>query len=81
MVEAIEVCPICDITGCAHIREAGLKATIATQQERIQQLEAALADARSGLNYIRETHGELYGVGFDRVEKACAALLKENDNG
>ena len=43
MVEAIEVCPICDITGCAHIREAGLKATIATQQERIQQLESKAA--------------------------------------
>ena len=42
---------------------------------RIAELEAVLADARSGLNYIRECHGDLYGVGFNRVEKAAAALL------
>tara|TARA_R110001606_G_scaffold263101_2_gene411743 strand:- start:4685 stop:4894 length:210 start_codon:yes stop_codon:yes gene_type:complete len=40
-----------------------------------RQLEDALLDARSGLRYIREAHGDLYGVGFDRVEdKATAAL-------
>ena len=56
-----------------------LRESIDMHKERIQQLTDALADARSGLNYIRETHGELYGVGFDRVEQACAALLKETD--
>lgn len=40
-----------------------------------RQLEDALLDARSGIRYIRETHGNLYGVGFDRVdEKATKAL-------
>lgn len=29
----------------------------------------ALHDAYSGWRYIRSTHGELYGVGWDRVEK------------
>lgn len=39
-------------------------------------LEAAI-DALSGWRYIRETHGDLYGVGWDRVdEKLKAALLK-----
>ena len=43
--------------------------------ERAKQLEDALNDARNGLLYVREVHGELYGVGFDRVEaKAKAAL-------
>lgn len=42
---------------------------------KARQLEDALLDARSGMQYIRETHGNLYGVGFDRVEdKAKAAL-------
>ena len=42
---------------------------------KARQLEDALLDARSGMRYIRETHGPLYGVGFDRVEdKAKAAL-------
>ena len=40
-----------------------------------RQLEDALLDARSGLRHIREAHGDLNGVGFDRVEdKATAAL-------
>ena len=42
---------------------------------KARQLEDALLDARSGMNYIRETHGNLYGVGFDRVEQKCAEAL------
>ena len=39
--------------------------------ERSQQLEDLAADAVSGLRYIEQTHGRLYGVGWDRVyEKA-----------
>ena len=42
-----------------------------------RQLEDALKDAISGLRYIRQVHGDLYGVGFDRVEdKANLALNK-----
>ena len=33
------------------------------------KLEAALIDAMQGMRYIRESHGNLYGVGFDRVEE------------
>jgi len=40
-----------------------------------QQLLEALKDARSALRYIRETHGELYGVGFDRVESSSTAAI------
>ena len=39
--------------------------------ERLQQMEDLAADAVSGLRYIEESHGRLYGVGWDRVyEKA-----------
>lgn len=40
-------------------------------------LERTLKDARSGLRYIRETYGELYGVGFDRVEENAKRALEE----
>jgi hypothetical protein len=40
-----------------------------------RQLEDALKDARSGMLYIRQAHGNLYGVGFDRVEEKCRAVL------
>ena len=38
-------------------------------------LEDALADARSGMRYIRESHGDLYGVAFDRVEEKASKAL------
>ena len=42
---------------------------------KARQLEDALLDARSGMRYIKETHGNLYGVGFDRVEEKAAKAL------
>ena len=38
-------------------------------------LEDALVDARSTLRYIQQTHGNLYGVGFERVEEKCLKAL------
>ena len=38
-------------------------------------LLAALADALSGWRYIRSHHGDLYGVGWDRVETAASAAI------
>ena len=38
---------------------------------------AALKDCASGLRYIREVHGELYGVGFDRALDAADSVLKQ----
>ena len=41
------------------------------------ELLAALRDLLSGWMYIREVHGDLYGVGWDRSqEKALAAIAK-----
>ena len=45
------------------------------QSEQIQIMRDALIDARSGMNYIRQTYGELYGVGFDRVENKIKLAL------
>ncbi|PCI54176.1 MAG: hypothetical protein COB36_10830 [Alphaproteobacteria bacterium] len=42
-----------------------------------RQLEDALLDSRSGMLYIRENHGNLYGVGFDRVEEKAQDALGE----
>ena len=49
-----------------------------TDADRIKELEVALADTLSGLEYIREFHGPLYGVGWGRFEP-YRALLKETD--
>ncbi len=41
------------------------------------ELLAALKDMHSGWKYIRETYGDLYGVGWDRAQdKAEAAIAK-----
>ena len=43
-------------------------------------LLGALKDMHSGWKYIRETHGDLYGVGWDRSqEKAEAAIAKAEE--
>ena len=48
---------------------------IQSDKDKIALLVDALKDARSTLLYVREAHGELYGVGFDRVEKKASAAL------
>ena len=47
-------------------------------EARVAELEAAIADMLSGLEYIREFHGPLYGVGWGRLE-SYRALLKDTD--
>lgn len=41
-----------------------------------RQLEDALLDARSGLRYVQQTQGNVYGVGFDRVEEKAKIALE-----
>jgi hypothetical protein len=44
------------------------------------ELLDALRDMLSGWMYIREIHGDLYGVGWDRSqEKALAAIAKAEE--
>jgi hypothetical protein len=40
-----------------------------------QQLVEALKDMLSGWRYIREVHGDLYGVGWDRAQQAAEKAL------
>ncbi len=43
--------------------------------------DEALSDMRSGWRYIRETYGDLYGVGWERAEnKSDAALAAQPDD-
>jgi hypothetical protein len=54
-------------------REDGNARLIAAAPELLE----ALRDMYEGWKYIRRTHGDLYGVGWDRAqEKAEAALAK-----
>jgi hypothetical protein len=39
-----------------------------------EELESAYADAISGLRYIEQQHGRLYGVGWDRLYAAAERL-------
>jgi hypothetical protein len=43
--------------------------------ELITAYDAACNDALAGWRYIRQHHGDLYGVGWDRVEQALDAVL------
>ncbi len=49
---------------------------LADRRQRITELEAAAADALSGWRYIRQNHGDLYGVGWDRVEGKLSKALE-----
>jgi hypothetical protein len=44
---------------------------------RERRLREALEDMLSGWRYIREQHGDLDGVGWDRAEDSARAALSE----
>ena len=54
---------------------AAIKAKIATKDAALGEAEDAITDARAGWRYTREHHGDLYGVGWDRVETKLTAAL------
>lgn len=52
-----------------------LLAEVDRQRTEIERLREALKDMLNGWRYIRETYGDLAGVGWDRAEqKALSAL-------
>jgi|688.fasta_scaffold863738_2 hypothetical protein len=57
------------LLGMSGEREAKLRA-------RVEGLEAALRYMLSGWRYIRETYGDLYGVGWNRAEEKARAALE-----
>ena len=42
------------------------------------ELHLTLCDDLSGWKYIRETHGDLYGVGWDRVQARLEKQIEES---
>ena len=46
-------------------------------KELTDEVKDALMDALSGWRYIRECHGDLYGVGWDRVQEKLEAILRK----
>lgn len=48
-------------------------------REREKRSSEVVSDALAGWRYIREHHGDLYGVAWDRVEGRLAALLSQTD--
>lgn len=56
----------------------GHDADLAAAGKRILELEDALQDMLSGWRYIRETYGDLYGVGWDRAQSKAEAALRHN---
>ena len=73
-----------------RLREAGVGYSqqtmdaVVREREELRSLSAklleALKDMHSGWKYIRETHGDLYGVGWDRAqEKAEAAIARAEE--
>lgn len=53
-MSAVEICPICDIAGCRHIRERKAKMTHQTDEELValvdalREWDAALARLKGG---------------------------------
>lgn len=43
------------------------------------RLREALQDMLSGWRYIRDTHGDLYGVGWDRAQTKAENALTETE--
>jgi len=68
------------IAGEASIKENTVVVDYSELRELVAinvQLLEALKDMRSGWRYIRETHGDLPGVGWERAEnKANEAIEK-----
>jgi hypothetical protein len=46
-------------------------------KELTDEVKDTLMDVLSGWKYIRECHGDLYGVGWDRVEEKLEAILRK----
>ena len=46
-------------------------------KELTDEVKDALMDTLSGWKYIRQCHGDLYGVGWDRVQDKLEAILRK----
>lgn len=67
---------IAKLESCQAMTEVNFGGYVEDKQNEVEILKDALADAINGLAYIKQAHGELYGVGFDRVEGYRKLLTK-----
>jgi len=51
------------------------ESVLAASQAREKVLRDALTDMLNGWKYIRESHGDLYGVGWDRAQQKAESAL------
>ena len=64
-----------DFDGKSHHPLCNESAKAPNYKAQRDALLEALKDMRAGWKYIRETHGDLYGVGWDRAQsKADSAI-------
>jgi hypothetical protein len=57
--------------------EKGYKCAMESLQLSDEEILDALQDALNGWTYIRQCHGDLYGVGWDRVQDKLETILKK----
>lgn len=63
-----------------HITYGGTDMTTTNESSTpalVAELVEALRDMLSGWRYIRESHGDLYGVGWDRAQNKAEAALEK----
>jgi hypothetical protein len=62
-----------------RLQWTGMKSEVQVCRENTERLRKAATDALAGWMYIRRTHGDLYGVGWDRVQSALVAALNASE--
>jgi hypothetical protein len=61
------------VPNCAE--RVALRAVLAAASPNPEIMREALSDALAGWRYIRQHHGDLYGVAWDRVEQKLTEAL------
>ncbi len=72
------------VVGCCGMDASNVREVIEAYRRlsgggNVVELKAAATDAYYGWKYIREHHGDLYGVGWDRVQNALHAALSTTE--
>lgn len=78
VIDASDIIIISCVAGAVYRKENEAEDYVtAGMLSAMPEMVDALTDMLSGWRYIRETHGDLYGVGWDRCEKAAEDALRK----
>lgn len=69
-----------EVPGAIKARISEIEARAQAAETKLATLTEALKDALAGWRYIRRNHGDLYGVGWDRVEEFARAALAQTQD-